>query len=209
MKIGVVTINRPRCYLSELIASAAGHELQFFVGSQDMSFLPPGSGFSCIPDAVKGNHGTSVDSVVNHAVAYLHCTTVIEDDVQLSSQFESILNAAVAECYELRPNGHFILALASHLRWPKGGVIVPYPLDVYFGTQAMFVPKELQFDLFLFMIQSLEKMNHLGTDVVLAEYCRSHGIPLFCTVNAIAKHIGEQSSFSDARITVEYPSYIE
>lgn len=211
MRIGIVTIKRPHCYLPELLASLPPKsELDFFVGTPDVEHIKDANCYQIhvLPAAVKDNHGTSVNSVVNHAQAYLHCNTVLEDDVIVSSKFETILEAAVTECYRLRPNGHFILSLASHNQWPKGSLIVPYPLDIYYGTQGIYVPSELQFDIFHYFIRSLIECNHLGTDCVLADYCRNRGISLFCTTSSIVKHIGEQSAFSDERIVVDYPDFV-
>lgn len=216
MNVSIVTINRQPSYLQELLDSITASDFErlsitFCVGDRDDSHIPaqvPGDGrrVRMLPNAVRENHGSHIDSVANHAVAVLESSIILEDDVIVSPRFCQLLRLAVQEAYRLRPNGHFVLALASDQVWPRGGAIVPYPLDVYSGTMGMFVPAELQFDVFRFMI------SHLGADFVssdctIAEYCQRHGIPLYCITESIVKHMGVQSAISDRVVTVQCPTF--
>jgi hypothetical protein len=216
MKVSVVTINRQPSYLLELLDSISAADfdqlsLTFCVGDRDCSHIPeqvPGDlrQVRMLPNAVRENHGSHVDSVVNHAMAVLESSVILEDDVVVSPRFCELLRPAVEEAYRLRPTGHFVLALSSDQVWPRGGAIVPYPLDVYSGTMGMFVPSELQFDLFRFMICHLEA-EFVSPDCTIAEYCQTRGIPLYCITQSIVKHIGVQSAISDRVVTVQCPTF--
>ena len=150
MNISIVTINRQPSYLQELLESISAADfdqlsLTFCVGDRDGSHIPeqvPGDlrQVRMLPNAVRENHGSHIDSVVNYAVAVLESSVILEDDVVVSPRFCELLRPAVEEAYRLRPTGHFLLSLSSDQVWPRGGAIVPYPLDVYSGTMGMFVP---------------------------------------------------------------------
>ncbi|TXI10635.1 MAG: hypothetical protein E6Q76_03760 [Rhizobium sp.] len=212
--IGIVTIKRPVLYLPQMLESIAASDISeplgAFVGNQDWAYLPADvfECVLCLPDAVRKNHGSHVDSVANYANAVLHANTILEDDVLVARDFAARLAIAVQECYRVRPSGHFLLSLTSDQVWPQGGAVVPYPIDVYSGSMGTFVPPELQFDLFRFLIESLTT-EFVSVDVAIAEYCTRRGIPLYCCARAIIRHIGVQSSISDRQVVVGCPTFEE
>ncbi|TXI01566.1 MAG: hypothetical protein E6Q76_16920 [Rhizobium sp.] len=211
--IGIVTIKRPVLYLPQMLESIAASDirdrrLSAFVGDQNWAYLPLDvfHCVHCLPDAVRKDHGSHVDSVANYANAVLHANTILEDDVLVAPDFAARLVIAVEECYRVRPNGHFLLSLTSEQLWPQGGAVVPYPLDVYSGSMGTFVPPELQFDLFRFLVGALTT-EFVSTDVAIAAYCGQRGIPLYCCARAIIRHIGVQSSISDRQVQVSCPTF--
>lgn len=216
MNISIVTIDRQPGYLPQLLESIRSADfdrlsLTFCVGDQDDTHIPqsvPGESRNVrfLPNAVREDHGSHVDSVVNHAMAISASSVVLEDDVLVSPQFCELLRPAVAECHRVRPNGQFLLALSSEQVWPRGASIVPYPLDLYSGTMGMFVPPALQFDLFRFLIGNLD-CGLVTPDVMYAEYCQKRGIPLYCMTQSIVKHIGVHSAISDRIVNVDCPTF--
>ena len=117
---------------------------------------------------------------------------IVEDDIRFSSMF--LENAEQVKKSNFKRT---IVALYSAWDWtPKVRdhlqCMIPYPIDKFFGTQAMYYTSDVVHDLANFMNEHVGKEAY---DMLIKSFCRLNpDVKLLATRYSVVQHIGGEST---------------
>lgn len=175
MTVTIMTCDREPSYIDSTVAGLKEQNISYCTVHQPSQTPAP------YPDI---QHNARL----NYAMTILHSEgLVIEDDVEVCKDFMSRVTQAIEDMPE--PG---ILALYSAYSFPRrdGKVeIVDYPVDTFFGTQAMYFPEEHRVRFAEWVLSRLH-IEHEPYDFAVKSYCKEYGVPLYGLSYSLVQHMG-------------------
>lgn len=192
----ILSCNRKPSYLSQTLASAPDVGWRISWGSKETDTLPNAVPYNQMQFPAMFDHmGVMSKSTYNYAHALMMGddeAVIVEDDIKFSSMF--LENVAQVS------KQHFsktIIALYSAWDWNSKvddhlQCILPYEIDNFFGTQAMYYTKDIRKPLSDFMTAHCGKEPY---DLLIKSYCRLNpDTKLLALRYSIAQHTGVEST---------------
>jgi hypothetical protein len=117
---------------------------------------------------------------------------VFEDDVIVATGWERRLFDTV-EQLKRKVGERFVLSL--YIAWrrltpDRGCFYATYPVTTFFGTQAIYYPESIRASFAAYIEETGLKVFRSPYDMLLKEYIRMMGIPLYVTVPCLVQHVG-------------------
>ena len=198
----VVTIDRsPERYLAATLASARSRAqgavlFDLFVSDERRAYLRECD--SSIISKVEtlptwASEGMTVHSchTLNYSRVLLHHGLIFEDDLVFCRDWDVCLAESLDECRRRREDGRFVLALYSCYDWDETGPIAAYPVEGFYGSQAMYFPPAVRTS---FHLHLLRNFGREPTDILLKSFCREQGVSLFACSRSLVQHVGIRST---------------
>lgn len=115
---------------------------------------------------------------------------LIEDDVQACKGLEGYYDQISKQFSE---DERYILALYSCYNWqPKGKLlVVNYPVEDFYGTQAMMFDTKTQEELSAYIQLNIGKTPY---DMLIKKYSKEFNVPIYATNYSLFQHIGKIST---------------
>jgi hypothetical protein len=191
--ITILTCDRTPSYLSETVATIPeDYHIQYV--SQGQIVQPRAGDLVPVDKKYKQDATRHRDSQYNYAIALLNTKDglIIEDDVQLSRKFDQYLNKVKSDI----PTPRYALALYSCYQWtqiPNGLTIVEYPINDFYGTQAMLYDIETARGFGEYLAQNIGKEPY---DLALKTYIKEVDpeVVLYASKLSLVQHIGDIST---------------
>jgi hypothetical protein len=138
-------------------------------------------------------------------------TLLIEDDIRFAQGWQARLLATL-DALEDHAGDQFALSLYCPSRlalegYQRGELFVEYPLDQFYGTQAMYYTAQTRAGFKAFLKKHGLIHNAAPYDILLRHYVAQEGFPLFMTSPSLVQHMGKQSTGLGA--WYESPSFVE
>lgn len=136
------------------------------------------------------------NSQFNYASILLRtkCGLIVEDDVFFSPGFADHLQTLIASL-EAGPSGcqDYAIALYSCYNWGREDIgVVKYPLDSFYGTQAMLYDLKTAREFGHFL---MGRVGYEPYDLALKSFvAQSPSTSLFASTRSLVQHIGESTS---------------
>lgn len=119
---------------------------------------------------------------------------LFEDDVILAASWKHRLCRSIFNIEQFA-FGRFALALYTPHELPRGETCYfVYPTRTFFGTQAMYYPDAIRRGFSEHLRVNGVEAHRQPYDLLLREYLKTNGIPLFVTNPCLAQHVGEIST---------------
>lgn len=211
IEIVVTTVSRGHDYIHELLRLLhTGLRVRLVVGSPDCDYLeryrsdPQVS----ILEPRLSQWRVFQDAVVHHKACWNYWRTlreghvnpdtkgclVLEDDVVPAERWEEqfVQNVRVLES---RHDWRFVLALYAPYAFDsaEGVRFVEYPVEDFYGTQAIYYPEKVRHGFSAFLEAQLKEYN-IPYDLLLKKYLQLHSLLLFATIPSLFEHIGRHST---------------
>jgi hypothetical protein len=211
ISLAIKTINRPKNYIRKVISQLPKNmPIRVIVGSPDYKYLECYRRSSCIE--VVGIDPAEWERYKNYPIQhrsswnYWRCFTygvrstggkgllVLEDDVVPAIGWENRLEKTIKEI-ESQFGDEYVLALFTHqtrLAKAEAGIYYRrYPASRFAGSQAMFYPESVRASFTDYLAKEGRDSFRMGYDLLLGEFLRYTGIPLFATAPCLFQHIGD------------------
>jgi hypothetical protein len=191
--ITILTCDRQPSYLADTVATIPEeYAIQYI--SQG-AILPPRSGVVVEVDKRYQSDPTRHrDSQFNYANALLHTVDglIIEDDVKLCKNFNWELEQRLAEI----PTKRYVIALYSCYNWNlyfKYNEIAEYPVDMFYGTQAMVFDTETAKEFGTYLLDNIGREPY---DLALKTFIKTVNpeVGLYASKLSLVQHIGDVST---------------
>ncbi|MGO8928026.1 MAG: hypothetical protein ACLQU3_14235 [Limisphaerales bacterium] len=212
ISVAISTVNRPGNYLHKLISHLPnGLPIRLIVGSPDYGYLERYRRNLCIEiigvDPVEWDRIKDFKTAHRASWNYWRCfiygarpearkgLLLLEDDVLPARGWEKQLHKTI-EQIEVQYGEEYVLALFTiqpHLSTPVDAdtYYSLYPVNDYAGSQAMYYPESVRVAFAEYMAAEGRDIYRMGYDLLLREYLKFTGIPLFATAPCLFQHIGE------------------
>lgn len=131
---------------------------------------------------------------------------VMEDDVQLSLGWLPYLDKvrqAVEQLHERYivslyvpaddESGQVQFDFPNEAR-QRGEIIAPYPIDKFYGTQALFMPDIVRAELEEWIKGAVEKNDPDPYDWLTRRFVAGTNCPFYCSIPVLAQHIGFETT---------------
>jgi hypothetical protein len=123
---------------------------------------------------------------------------VLEDDVTLAAGWVDRLRLTIRQL-RAQHGDRWILALYTSVLpmpppHPGRPRVLPYPPQMFYGTQAIYYPPGMRTELADHLRRMTVESFQVPYDIAIALHLRQMEIPLFATVPCLAQHIGEVST---------------
>jgi hypothetical protein len=191
--ITILTCDRRPSYLSDTVATIPkDYHIQYV--SQGQIVQPRAGDLVPVDKKYKQDETRHRDSQYNYSVALRQTVDglIIEDDVQLSRKFDQYLDKVKSDI----PTPKYALALYSCYQWtqiPNGLTIAEYPIDMFYGTQAMLYDIETAREFGEYLAQNIGKEPY---DLALKTYIKEIDpeVVLYASKLSLVQHIGDVST---------------
>lgn len=212
----VTTVARAGPYIHELFKSL-GRDLpiRLIVGAPDSSYLQSYRSNRSVEifEVAREEWGQFENRRVRHRATWNYWRTLVlgsrtptrdgllvfEDDITLAQGWERRLYDAIEQIDGEQVGRRYVLTLYKpRARLPspsdKRTCYVPYPVEQFYGTQAVYYPQAIRADFANYLKANGVDAYRIPYDLVLKEFLKEAGIPLFATFPCLAQHIGEIST---------------
>lgn len=193
--VTIMTSERPVSYLEQTVKSIPeGFEVEYVV--QGEVKLPKKGNVTKVHRPYASDENRHRDATYNYAMAMLSTEDglVIEDDVIFCKNFEKIYEALKKQL----PEGKYAIALYSCYNWQldSGKMLVDYPVDDFYGTQALLYDKETAIGFGEYLLHHLDYIGGELWDMALKRYIKEidPDVKLYATRLSLVQHIGNKSS---------------
>lgn len=212
MNVAVITVDRPRNYIQKVISQLPKDlRLRVIVGSPSYGYLEQ---FRSNPrieiigvdlaewDQVK-SFGRAHRASWNYWRSLVYGARpgvkkgllLLEDDVLAAKGWEPRFEKTI-EQIETQYGEDYVLALFtndSQFSEPVSDkkYYTRYPAEKYAGSQAMYYSESVRTGFAEYLAVEGRESFRMGYDLVLREYLKRTGIPLFSTTPCLFEHIGE------------------
>jgi hypothetical protein len=191
--ITILTCDRTPSYLADTVDTIPeDYHIQYV--SQGQIVQPRAGDLVPVDKKYKQDATRHRDSQYNYAIALLNTKDglIIEDDVQLSRKFDQYLNKVKSDI----PTPRYALALYSCYNWnhiSNGLTIAEYPIDSFYGTQAMLYDIETARGFGEYLAQNIGKEPY---DLALKTYIKEVDpeVVLYASKLSLVQHIGDIST---------------
>jgi hypothetical protein len=191
--ITILTCDRTPSYLSETVATIPeDYHIQYV--SQGQIVQPRAGNLFPVDKKYKQDETRHRDSQYNYSVALKQTVDglIIEDDIKLCRKFDQYLNKVKSDI----PTPRYALALYSCYNWnhiSNGLTIAEYPIDNFYGTQAMLYDIETARGFGEYLAQNIGKEPY---DLALKTYIKGVDpeVGLYATKLSLVQHIGDVST---------------
>lgn len=212
LDIAVVTIDRPENYIHQLLSGIRGNlSVRLIVGACDIRYLeqyrespfiqivvPPEREWThfkecCVQQRACWNYWRALSLGANGKP--FGDLLICEDDVIVSRGWEERLCDTLNEIESVLKD-EFALALYTvfNLHPTNSPVLASYPVERFFGTQAMYYPKSVRIGFSKYLHANGVDHYRRPYDLLLREYLGACRIQLFATVPCLVQHVGEIST---------------
>ena len=191
--ITILTCDRQPSYLSDTVATIPeDYHIQYV--SQGQIIQPRAGDLVPVDKKYKQDPTRHRDSQYNYSIALRQTVDglIIEDDVRLCNKFDIELEQRLAEI----PTKRYVIALYSCYNW--GGYsdydkIAKYPVDMFYGTQAMLYDLETARGFGEYLAQNIGKEPY---DLALKTYIKEVDpeVILYASKLSLVQHIGDIST---------------
>jgi hypothetical protein len=194
--ITILTCDRTPSYLSETVATIPeDYHIQYV--SQGQIAQPRAGDLVPVDKKYKKDENRHRDGQYNYAKALLNTKDglIIEDDVKLSRKFNQYFEKVKSDI----PTERYVLALYSCYHWtqiPNGLTIVEYPINDYYGTQAMFFDLQTAREFGSYLMENIGKKGL--QDMALKTFLKEEApeIKMYASKMSLVQHIGDISSLA-------------
>lgn len=191
--ITILTCDRQPSYLADTVATIPeDYHIQYV--SQGQIVQPRAGDLVPVDKKYKKDLTRHRDSQYNYSIALRQTVDglIIEDDVRLCNKFDIELEQRLAEI----PTKRYVIALYSCYNW--GGYsdydkIAKYPVDMFYGTQAMLYDLETARGFGEYLAQNIGKEPY---DLALKTYIKEVDpeVVLYASKYSLVQHIGDIST---------------
>jgi hypothetical protein len=191
--ITILTCDRQPSYLADTVATIPeDYHIQYV--SQGQIIQPRAGDLVPVDKKYKKDPTRHRDSQYNYSIALRQTVDglIIEDDVRLCNKFDIELEQRLAEI----PTKRYVIALYSCYNW--GGYsdydkIAKYPVDMFYGTQAMLYDLETARGFGEYLAQNIGKEPY---DLALKTYIKEVDpeVTLYASKLSLVQHIGDIST---------------
>jgi hypothetical protein len=191
--ITILTCDRQPSYLADTVATIPeDYHIQYV--SQGQIVQPRAGDLVPVDKKYKQDATKHRDSQYNYSVALRQTVDglIIEDDVQLSRKFDQYLDKVKSDI----PTPRYAVALYSCYNWiniPNGLTIAEYPINDFYGTQAMLYDIETARGFGKYLAQNIGKEPY---DLALKTYIKEVDpeVVLYASKLSLVQHIGDVST---------------
>lgn len=191
--ITILTCDRQPSYLADTVATIPeDYHIQYV--SQGQIIQPRAGDLVPVDKKYKKDPTRHRDSQYNYSIALRQTVDglIIEDDIRLCNKFDIELEQRLAEI----PTKRYVIALYSCYNW--GGYsdydkIAKYPVDMFYGTQAMLYDLETARGFGEYLAQNIGKEPY---DLALKTYIKEVDpeVTLYASKYSLVQHIGDIST---------------
>jgi|688.fasta_scaffold451004_3 hypothetical protein len=191
--ITILTCDRQPSYLSDTVATIPeDYHIQYI--SQGQIVQPRAGDLVPVDKKYKQDPTRHRDSQYNYSVALRQTVDglIIEDDVKLSRKFDQYLDKVKLDI----PTSRYAIALYSCYNWiniPNGLTIAEYPINDFYGTQAMLYDIKTARGFSEYLAQNIGKEPY---DLALKTYIKEVDpeVVLYASKLSLVQHIGDIST---------------
>lgn len=191
--ITILTCDRTPSYLADTVFTIPeDYHIQYV--SQGQIVQPRAGDLVPVDKKYKQDPTRHRDSQYNYSVALRQTVDglIIEDDVRLCRKFSQYLEKVKSDI----PTPRYALALYSCYQWtqiPNGLTIAKYPIDMFYGTQAMLYDIETARGFGEYLAQNIGKEPY---DLALKTYIKEIDpeVILYASKLSLVQHIGDVST---------------
>jgi hypothetical protein len=191
--ITILTCDRQPSYLADTVDTIPeDYHIQYV--SQGQIVQPRAGDLVPVDKKYKQDETRHRDSQYNYSVALRQTVDglIIEDDVKLSRKFDQYLNKVKSDI----PTPRYALALYSCYNWnhiSNGLTVAEYPINDFYGTQAMLYDIETARGFGEYLAQNIGKEPY---DLALKTYIKGVDpeVGLYATKLSLVQHIGDVST---------------
>ena len=191
--ITILTCDRQPSYLADTVATIPeDYAIQYI--SQGQIVQPRAGDLVPVDKKYKQDPTRHRDSQYNYARALLTTKDglIIEDDVKLSRYFDKALNEVIRNI----PTARYAVALYSCYNWgqySKYETIAEYPIDMFYGTQAMLYDLETAKEFGAYLLENIGREPY---DLALKTFIKTVNpeVKLYASKLSLVQHIGDVST---------------
>jgi hypothetical protein len=193
MTITILTCDRQPSYLSDTVATIPqDYDIQYV--SQGQIVRPRAGDLIPVDKKYKQDETRHRDSQYNYSIALINTKDglIIEDDVKLSKNFNQYLDKVKSDI----PTPRYAVALYSCYQWTQINnnlVIAEYPIDMFYGTQAMLYDLETAARFGRYLMKNIGKEPY---DLALKTYIKEYDpeVTLYASKASLVQHTGDIST---------------
>jgi hypothetical protein len=186
--ITILTCDRQPSYLADTVATIPEEYVIQYI-SQGQIVQPRAGDLVPVDKKYKQDPTRHRDSQYNYSIALRQTVDglIIEDDVKLSKDFDEHLEKVKSNI----PTSRYAVALYSCYQWNKD--LEKYPIDMFYGTQAMLYDIETARGFGEYLAQNIGKEPY---DLALKTYIKEVDpeVILYATKYSLVQHIGDIST---------------
>lgn len=191
--ITILTCDRQPSYLADTVATIPeDYAIQYVAQGQIVQ--PKAGDLVPVDKKYKQDPTRHRDSQFNYARALLTTKSglIIEDDVKLSRYFDTALIEIINDI----PTERYAVALYSCYNWGqynKYETIAEYPIDMFYGTQAMLYDLETAKEFGFYLLENIGKEPY---DLALKTFIKTVNseVVLYASKLSLVQHIGDVST---------------
>jgi len=186
--ITILTCDRQPSYLADTVATIPEEYVIQYI-AQGQIVQPRAGDLVPVDKKYKQDPTRHRDSQYNYSIALRQTVDglIIEDDVKLSKDFNEHLEKVKSNI----PTSRYAVALYSCYQWNKD--LEKYPIDMFYGTQAMLYDIETARGFGEYLAQNIGKEPY---DLALKTYIKEVDpeVILYATKYSLVQHIGDIST---------------
>lgn len=191
--ITILTCDRQPSYLADTVATIPeNYAIQYVAQGQIVQ--PRAGDLIPVDKKYKQDKTRHRDSQYNYARALFTTKDglIIEDDVKLSRHFDKALDEVIRNI----PTPRYAVALYSCYNWTQNNfneVIAKYPIDMFYGTQAMLYDIETAREFGAYLLENIGKEPY---DLALKTFIKTVNpeVVLYASKLSLVQHMGDVST---------------
>ena len=191
--ITILTCDRQPSYLADTVATIPeDYAIQYVAQGQIVQ--PRAGDLVPVDKKYKQDPTRHRDSQYNYARALFNTKSglIIEDDVRLSRYFDTALIEVINDI----PTERYAVALYSCYSWTqysKYETIAEYPIDMFYGTQAMLYDLETAKEFGAYLLENIGREPY---DLALKTFIKTVNpeVVLYASKLSLVQHIGDVST---------------
>lgn len=191
--ITILTCDRQPSYLADTVATIPEDYVIQYV-AQGQIVQPRAGDLIPVDKKYKQDETRHRDSQYNYARALFTTKDglIIEDDVKLSRYFDKALNEIIKNI----PTPRYAVALYSCYNWTQDNfneVIAKYPIDMFYGTQAMLYDIDTVREFGAYLLKNIGKEPY---DLALKTFIKTVNpeVVLYASKLSLVQHMGDIST---------------
>lgn len=191
--ITILTCDRQPSYLADTVATIPEDYVIQYV-AQGQIVQPRAGDLISVDKKYKQDETRHRDSQYNYARALFNTKDglIIEDDVKLSRHFDKALDEIIKNI----PTPRYAVALYSCYNWTQDNfneVIAKYPIDMFYGTQAMLYDIETAREFGAYLLENIGKEPY---DLALKTFIKTVNpkVVLYASKLSLVQHMGDVST---------------
>lgn len=191
--ITILTCDRQPSYLADTVATIPEDYIIQYV-AQGQIVQPRAGDLIPVDKKYKQDETRHRDSQYNYARALFTTKDglIIEDDVKLSRHFDKALDEIIKNI----PTPRYAVALYSCYNWTQDNfneVIAKYPIDMFYGTQAMLYDIETAREFGAYLLENIGKEPY---DLALKTFIKTVNpeVVLYASKLSLVQHMGDVST---------------